>query len=92
MQLEKNTILKRGDDIVFNTLDDDIIMMSMKNGEYYGLDAIGTWIWDKIESPVSFEGLIKAIMLEFEVSEEDCINDVKDFLVSMNEKELILFE
>ncbi len=87
--ISEQDIISRQTGIVFNKLDEEIVMMSVKNGEYYGLDNIGSRIWEIIEKPVSFSHIISVLKEEYEVSEECCITDVKEFLTALGQKNLI---
>lgn len=91
-QLSDNTIIKRKDKLVFNKLDDEIVMMSITNGEYYGLDAVATFIWENIETPCTFSDLIEKLTREFDVDKAQCTKDVSEFLTTMEEKNLLTFD
>jgi hypothetical protein len=88
-QVNENIIISRQKDVVFNKLDDEIVMMSIKNGEYYGLDNIGSRIWEIIEKPVSVRQIIDILKDEYSVSESQCKNDVNEFLDILLKKDLI---
>lgn len=89
IDIENDSIISRHSEIVFNKLDDEIVMMSVQNGEYYGLDNIGSRVWEIIEKPVSFMQIISVLEEEYKVLEEQCINDVKEFLILLKKKDLI---
>jgi Coenzyme PQQ synthesis protein D (PqqD) len=88
-QINENIIISRQKDVVFNKLDDEIVMMSIKNGEYYGLDNIGSRIWEIIEKPVSVNQIADILKNEYAVSESQCKNDVNEFLNILLKKDLI---
>jgi hypothetical protein len=90
--IKNNSIIKRKNDIVFNKLDDEIVMMSIKNGQYYGLDNIATRIYELIEIPTTFENLIKKLIEEFDVEIDICNKDVVSFLLLLAEKEIIVID
>jgi hypothetical protein len=71
-------------------MDGEIVMMSVENGEYYGLDEIGSRIWELIEAPVSVDQLINSLMTEFDVNHEECLNDTLEFLEDLRAKDLLL--
>jgi hypothetical protein len=83
------TIVLRNPKMVTSNIDDEIVMMSVDNGEYYGLDEIGSRIWALLENPISVQQLISALMDEFEVEEETCHTDTLDFINDLFEKKLI---
>jgi hypothetical protein len=85
-------IVKRNPEIVTSNIDGEIVMMSIDNGEYYGLDEIASRIWELIEKPISVNSLIEALMDEFEVNKPDCANDTLEFLSEMANKGLIIVE
>jgi len=88
-EIKDNSIISRHNDIVFNMLDDEIVMMSIKNAEYYGLDSIGSRIWEIIEKPVSFKQLLNILVTEYDVNEEQCKTDVTVFLIALEKKNII---
>jgi hypothetical protein len=91
-EIDDNTIVRRHSNLVFSKIDDEVIMMSIKKGEYYGLDNIGSRVWEIIEKPIAFKKLIDILRNEFEVSEELCRSDVMSFLEELVYKELVVIE
>ena len=47
-ELNLDSIIKRNPEMVSSDMDGETVMMSMENGEYYGLDPIGSRIWELI--------------------------------------------
>jgi len=58
--------------------------MSIENGEYYGLDDIGSRIWELIEKPVKVSNLIDTLLERFDVDRGTCEKDVLKFLNDLN--------
>lgn len=89
-KLTSVSVVQRNPKLIANQMDGEIVMMSIDNGEYYGLDEIGSRIWELIENPVSINHLIESLTEEFEVSTEDCLHDTLEFLEDLLEKDLLL--
>lgn len=89
MVIDKNTIVEKREDIVTADLDGNVVMMSVENGKYYGMDEIATAIWKNIEQPIRVEQLVHILMDEFDVSEEQCQKDVITFLTKLYNEILI---
>ena len=89
MVIDKNTIVEKREDIVTADLDGNVVMMSVENGKYYGMDEIATAIWKNIEQPICVEQLVHILMDEFDVSEEQCQKDVITFLTKLYNEILI---
>ena len=65
-------------------------MMSIKQGEYYGLGNTGSFIWDNIENPIRLIELVTIITKKFNVGKDQCLKDILPFLTDLIEKELII--
>ena len=70
----------RSTQIIDGELDNNQIMMHLEQGKYFGLNPVGKRIWELIETPKSLQEITKVLMLEFDVTEEICTNEVIAFL------------
>ena len=78
--LNPDTPLIRDPDLVAADMDGDLVMMSIDNGEYYGVGGVGPRIWELLESPRTVEQISAAIVDEFEVEAETCREDILGFI------------
>jgi hypothetical protein len=85
-----DTLLHRKPDMLFNEIDGEVVMLSIENSEYYGMDKVGSRIWELLEQPISFKGLIARLMFEYEVTENQCIEETLTFLKKLENKRLIV--
>ena len=76
-------MLARADGLLESEIDGEAVMMSIDKGEYYGLDAVGTEIWQLLERPRSFGEICEVLLERFEVDPETCRADVGSFLTGM---------
>ncbi|HEX3009587.1 MAG TPA: lasso peptide biosynthesis PqqD family chaperone [Bacteroidales bacterium] len=84
--------VKRNPALVTSNIDGEIVMMSVENGEYYGLDEIGTRIWDLLENSLLVNELVDKLIEEFEVGKEDCTRDTLEFLNDLLSRNLLVVE
>ncbi|MEL7588578.1 MAG: PqqD family peptide modification chaperone [Prolixibacteraceae bacterium] len=70
----------RNDQIIDGELDDHQVMMHLERGKYFGLNPVGKRIWDLIEAPKSFRELTDILLEEFDVTKEQCEQEVRTFL------------
>ena len=70
----------RDPDLVAADMDGDLVMMSIDNGEYYGVGGVGPRIWELLESPRTVEQISAAIVDEFEVEADTCREDILGFI------------
>lgn len=52
-----SSIVATSNDLVSSDLDGEVVMMSIDNGEYYGLDAVGSRVWALLERPQAVSDL-----------------------------------
>jgi hypothetical protein len=84
-----DTVVTQIEELVSSDLDGETVMMSVKNGKYYGMDAIGSRIWTLIKHPRSVSELCDILLEEFDVDRERCEKDVLVFLNKLAEDNLV---
>ncbi len=57
-------------------LDDETVVLELRKGTYYGLNSVGSLIWDLIQQPHSIEALHSAVLEQYGVDSETCKRDV----------------
>jgi len=88
-QIGPNSVLQRASEMLFNKIDEEVVMLSITNSEYYGLDKVGSRIWELLESPVSMKELVRMLLEEYDVSQEQCEIDTVTFLNKLIDKKLL---
>ena len=83
------TVIARSSELVSSDIDGEVVMMSIENGKYYGLDKTGSRIWDLLENPFSVSALINQLLCEFEVDRATCERDVFAFLEKLDEDNML---
>ena len=89
MKLTLQHIIMRNPDMLASAMDEEIVMMSIQRGEYYGLDKVGSRIWNLIEKPICVNDMITLLLDEYEIDRENCEKDVLEFLEELLEKGLV---
>ena len=75
--------------LVVSKLSNESILLSLKNNTYYGLDIIGTRVWQLIQTPVCVAALRDQLMEEYVVDSEKCEREVLQLLEELNREGLI---
>jgi len=87
--IEETTMLRRNPDQEFSKIDDEVVMLSKKNGEYYALNSVGSRIWEIIENPITVKEVLDKLNAEFEIGHDICATQTIELLNEMNKKSLI---
>jgi len=72
------------EDIVASDIDNEKVMMSIEKGQYFGLEPVGSRIWEMIETPVKVSALIDALLVHYDVDRQTCEQDVLIFLQELH--------
>jgi hypothetical protein len=87
--LTTSSVIARTSEIITAPLGEELMMMSVAQGAYFGLDEVGAAIWSRLETPAAVGELCAALQGEFEVSPEQCEADVLSFLTSLRDAGLV---
>lgn len=86
-----NNKWKVSSEVLSSKIDEEVVLMSIEAGFYFGLETVGSRIWELLsEKPATFDELVTLLMDEYEVDEETCRADVQSFIEDMYSKKLIL--
>lgn len=77
-------------DIIGSPIDDEMVMMDVDKGSYFGLNSMGSEIWNLIEEPKTIKQLVDALIDEYEVSRDECKTEVTKFIDTLVDVDLII--
>jgi Coenzyme PQQ synthesis protein D (PqqD) len=83
------TVISRSPSVLTAAVDNEIVMMSIEQGRYYGLDDIGSDIWRRIEPPCSFAQLIDGLVADYDADRATIAADVEIMLGRMAEQDVV---
>ena len=75
--------ISRGTSVLTALVNDEMVMMDVPRGHYYGLDRIGADIWSRLETPLSFAALIDGLAADYDADRDDIAEDVRRLLTAM---------
>lgn len=76
-------------DVVAAEMDGETLMMRIKSGMYYGLDDVGSKIWELIAETRQVSHVIDSLIKEYDVVRAQCQVDTLDLLNQLYEEGLI---
>jgi hypothetical protein len=88
-QIGDATVISRSPSVLTAEVDGEIVMMSIEQGRYFGLDNIGSDIWKRIEPPCSFATLIDGLAADYEADRKTIATDVQNLLGRMVEQDVV---
>jgi hypothetical protein len=65
---------------IFSDLNGEAVILNIKTGTYYGLNEVGTFIWQLIQSPTTIQQIHTALLEAYDVEASVCQQDVYTLL------------
>jgi hypothetical protein len=68
---------------------DEVVMLHLDQGVYYGLNPVGAAVWQLIQEPRRLGDIVDALTREFDVDRERCVCDVQELIDALVERQLV---
>jgi hypothetical protein len=52
-------------------------LLDLRTSTYYSINAVGAFVWDRLQAPVTIDKISMAMIDEFDVASERCLSDLK---------------
>lgn len=79
-RISPDCIVERRPDVIAAKVDQDLVMVSIENGFYYGTSDVGREIWEAIEHPKKVSDLVAELIKGYEVDPQVCEEQTLSFL------------
>jgi hypothetical protein len=75
-----------GEDVFYQPMQDEVVLLNLKSQQYYGLDVMGARIWNLLLEHRNVETVADRICAEYDVDRDRALRDievmVKDFFAA----------
>ncbi len=78
-----------GPDVVFRELDGEAVILNLETGLYFGLNEMGTRIWQLIEAHGEVRRVFDALREEFDVADDRLRDDLLALVEQLRDKGLV---
>jgi len=86
------TTISRAEGFTTAPVQDELMMLNVEQGAYYSLDPIAAEIWNMLENPLTVNEIVANLLKRYDVSPEQCAEDVLAFLGEMLGNGMILIK
>jgi hypothetical protein len=90
--IARESIVSKSEGLLATKLDDEVVLMGVDQGFYYGMQKVGDRIWELISTPCPVSEIIQTLLTEYDVEEEKCWNEVRAFLNDLMNEGLVKVE
>jgi hypothetical protein len=76
--------------IVHETIDEEVIILNLNNGNYYSLDKVGACVWSFVESGATVSETVEAIARRYDGTCVDMESAVNQLMAELQQENLIV--
>lgn len=87
--MDKNTIVRSKKKLDITILNGEKVILDFTTGNYYVIKGVGSIILDMLEDKISVNDIIEKLLIEYDVSREECEQSVIEFLQKLKEADFI---
>jgi hypothetical protein len=82
-ELSPTSVVRLTDNIISAPIDDEVVILSVDSGAYFGLDEIGSEIWRQLETPTRVDALCDTLTTKYNADRSTIEHDVLALLKSL---------
>ncbi|MDF1884373.1 PqqD family protein [Sulfurimonas sp. SAG-AH-194-C21] len=86
----KNKTYTISPSVMLQHIDDESLLMDANTKLFYELNDMGSVLWETLQHHTNFDGVVKEMLQNYDVSQEQLQNDLMLFSKEPIEKEMII--
>ena len=75
--------------VLFRQLDNEAILLNLETGQYYGLNEVGSQLWQQLTANPNLNQATAAILAQYEVGQDQLAQDIAQWLVELTNAGLL---
>lgn len=79
-KLNAECIVRRESSVICAAAGEDLVMVSIENGFYYGVSDVAREVWRELERPVQVSHLLDRLCANYDIDRRTCERDTLAFL------------
>lgn len=84
-----DTVVVAAGNQVSTEVGDDVAILNLDSGVYYGLNQVGARIWSLIAEPKTVRQIQEDVCAEYDVQPDQCYEDLRSFFMRLADAELV---
>ena len=81
--------VRRSEAVMVRRVGDEIVILDVNSGQYFGLNEVGAFVWDLLESESDRDAIVAALTAAYDVDAAQAAADVDDLLRDLAARDLI---
>ena len=89
LTIDDDTVLSIPDHVLSRRASDETVLLSLADDHYYGLEGVGTRLWELIEVGTTFGAAIATLSAEYDVDVAVLSADLRALLTDLDQRHLV---
>ena len=89
LTLSESSVVVASRNHVSCELGQEIVLLHLDSGLYFGLDNVGTRIWQLVQTPMKVAEILETVNREFSTPTRDVSEEIVSFLEDLNQQGLL---
>lgn len=90
MEINLDSQVRIKDDVLFQELQGEAVLLNLNTGAYFGLDQIGTRIWQLLQDDGALSRVMEVILEEYDVPPDILAQDLVELVRQMKQQDLLV--
>lgn len=89
MTMDFSSKVVQSPETLINIIEGESVLLNLKNESYYGLDEVGTRMWELLTTSESIQAAFEKLLDEYEVDAETLRTDLEEMLDNLIDNGLV---
>ena len=89
MEIGKNECFSIPEDVLFQDVNDEVVLLDLASEHYFGLDEVGARVWMLLKEQKAAGQIVEELLQEYDVERAELEGDVLDLLAQLLDAGLI---
>jgi hypothetical protein len=89
MAISSDTTFKISENIAWRNLNEEVVILHLKSGEYFTLNDVGQFVWLAVTDQKNMGEIRHKVVDAFDVSPEKASEDIEEFISRMLDEGLL---
>ncbi len=76
--------------LLVSQLAGETVLMNTVSGDYFGINTVGTKIWNLLTAPATITSLVESLVASYDIAPDQCENEVNIFLKNLESRKLVV--
>ena len=90
MEINLDSQVRIKDDVLFQELQGEAVLLNLNTGVYFGLDQIGTRIWQLLQDDGALSRVMEVVLEEYDVPPDILAQDLVELVRQMKQQDLLV--